>query len=232
MTMTDRRFTMTVPDLTALVAMVSHAAATDDIAPAAMRSLKFTIAPGAEHIPHFAHRTFAKAPVRMPTAISAAATDRYRLAWATAKCEPTSEGEVTPVEFLLRADALRKMLAAFPKAGRKPSDGPQKVVIEVTDSAVQFTVGGVEYEQATTLARVRHDFPNLGRVIQYDEKVESTFAVNPAFAAEMFTAFTKVRKWREPVAVSTYGDHKPVRFSMDNEGDLMASGLLMPVKEG
>jgi DNA polymerase III sliding clamp (beta) subunit (PCNA family) len=227
----SQRFTMTAADLTHLVTMVSHAASTDDTLPA-FRCLKFTIGPGADHLPHFTHRTFAPAPVRMPMAISAAATDRFRLAWATAPCEATSETAlVAPVEFMLRGDMLRKMLAAFPKqARRRPSDPPFKVVIEVLDSAVQFTVGGVEFEQATTLARTKFDFPKLDKVVVFDTEVSSTFAVDPRFAAEMFTAFTKVRRYREAIAVSTYGEHKPVRFSMDNDGDLMASGMLMPVK--
>jgi hypothetical protein len=233
---TDIAVTIPQHTLAQMVAMVGHAASTEDWGHGALRTIRFTIGDAYDHVPHYEHRTFTKRSMA-GTAISMAATDRYRLAWATAGCTAPAPME-SQVEFLLSATALRKMVAAMPKpVRRKPSDKHVPLVtLTVGDTFVRFAVGDGDYVQETTLAKAgdASGFPKLDRVVKFGRESDNPdhFALNPAYAAEMFMAFNKVRRWKEPIAVSSSGDNLPVRFSMPNEGEVMASGMLMPVKEG
>ena len=231
------QFTLPMSTLSQMIGVVSHAAMTDEMLPA-LRCLKFTIGAGPEHVAHLDNRTFAKVPVTVPS-LTLAATDRYRMMWATAPCKMPDEVVAgKPVEFTVTATALRALAASFPKVGRGRKAVNPNVTIEQVEGArgltvVRFTVTTPESEQVTTLAMGPADFPDFNKVVKYghEEPTPDLFAVNPTYAAQMFAAFNKVRFPRGPVAVSAVGANKPVRFAMDPTDAMMASGLLMVIKQ-
>jgi hypothetical protein len=216
-----------------LIRFAGHAAAEDKFGLPALACIQFTAGPGAEHIPHYEHRTFAEHRLDVPL-LTAASTDRYRLAWASAGC--TIEGD--PVSFMVTAKALRSMVRGLPAQGTGRLKRHFDVTIEVLDkSAVRFSVDdeATAYRQSTTLATVPGDFPKLVKVLRFghEQMKPECYAVNPAYAAQMFDAFSRIRPYRGvPIAVSHTGDNLPVRFSMVNDTEVRASGMLMPVKEG
>jgi hypothetical protein len=232
--MTEQHTTITIPmgNLTSLVRVVGHAAGKDNSIPS-LQVLKFTAGDGDDLLPHFEHRTFSRRAVSGPS-LSAVATDRYRMVWASSKCtiEPLVLGG--PAEFMLEVGPLLSMVQRFPKQPTGRRRRSLDVVIVVTGEHVQFTVKGDEFEQTSTLPRVWFQFPNVEKVATYgmEKPQPEHYAVSPVFAADMFTAFQKVCRYREPVAVSSSGGNSPVRFSMPNGGQVAASGLLMPVSGG
>lgn len=229
------RFTMPVEELATIIRLALSAAPTDDSAPDSIRSVRFTFGPGDKHMPHYQHRTFKEVAVT-DVALSAAATDRYRMVWATAPAEPTpSTDAAEALDFAVPAMMLRRWVTWAPK--RKSSRAvPPKAVVEVTDHVVIITVGEDGWEQATTLPRTdagrdRPSVPNLRNVVTYDTVEQPDhWAINAVYGAQMLTALSKVCKWREPVAVSSGGANKPVRFSTVGSG-VQASGLVMIVKD-
>lgn len=216
-----------------LIQFTGHAAAEDKYGLPALSCIQFTAGPGEEHIPHFEHRTFTEHRLDTPL-LTTAATDRFRLAWASAQCKV--EGD--PATFMVTAVALRSMVRGLPAQGSGRNKRHFDVTIEVLEkSAVRFTVAdeGTGYEQSTTLATVEGPFPKLEKVLRFghEQMKPESYAVNPTYAAQMFDAFARVRPYRGvPVAVSQTGDNLPVRYSMVNDTEVRASGMLMPVKEG
>jgi hypothetical protein len=224
------KITIPMANLTKMIGFAGHAASDDRFGPTVLTAVQFFAGPGDQHVPHFTHRTFDEDKRTVPM-LTAAATDRYRLAWASAEC--TVEG--VPESFMVSAAALRSMVRGFPAMGSGRNKRSYDVVIEVLEkSAVRFTVAdeAADYEQSTTLARVGGTFPNLSRVLRFghDQMKPEHFAVSPSFAEQMFAAYSRVHRRREPVAVSITGDNLPVRFSMPTDGEVRASGMLMPVK--
>lgn len=233
------RITLPVEELATITRLALSAAITDDSAPVGIRSVKFTVGPGPQHLHHYEHRTFKPSPF-VGDAITAVATDRYRMVWATAPMEPLPATTIADAfDFHIEAALLKRWLAWAPKR-KSPRSAPPKVVVEVLEQAVTFTVGEDGWEQAVTLPRTDvgtfpPNFPNLRNVVTHGEAEQPDhWAVNPTYAAQMFTALSKACKWREPVAVSSGGANKPVRFStvgpVKGEG-IHASGLLMIVKD-
>jgi hypothetical protein len=225
------KITMPMANLMKMIGFAGHAAGDEQWLPT-LACIQFTAGPGEDHIPHFGHRTFDEDKRTAPL-LTAAATDRFRLAWASSEC--VIEGK--PDTFMVTAAALRSMVRGFPAMGSGKNRRSYDVVIEVLEkSAVRFTVADEadDYEQATTLAVVGGTFPNLGKVVRFghEQMKPESFAVNPTYAEQMFAAFARVHRHREPVAVSITGDNLPVRFSMPTDGEVRASGMLMPVKEG
>lgn len=227
--------TITLPmtHLMQMVRFTGHAAAEDKWGLPALSCIQFTAGPGDDHLPHYEHRTFAEHRVSAPL-LTAAATDRFRLAWSSAQC--TIEGD--PASFMVTAVALRSMVRGLPAQGTGRLKRHFDVTIEVLEkSAVRFSVEdeATGYRQSTTLATVEGTFPKLEKVLRFghEQMKPECYAVNPTYAAQMFDAFARIRPYRGvPVAVSHTGDNLPVRFSMVNDSDVRASGMLMPVKEG
>lgn len=225
--------TITVPmkHLMQLIQFTGHAAAEEKFGLPALACIQFTVGPGEEHIPHYEHRSFAEHRLDIPL-LTTAATDRFRLAWASAACKV--EGD--PVSFMVTAVALRSMVRGLPAQGTGRNKRHFDVTIEVLEkSAVRFSVEdeATGYRQSTTLATVPGDFPKLAKVLRFghEQMKPESFAVNPTYAAQMFDAFARIRPYRGvPVAVSHTGDKLPVRFSMVNDTEVRASGMIMPVK--
>jgi hypothetical protein len=157
----------------------------------------------------------------------------YRLAWATAECVIDPFVIDRKETFSLPVSALRALVQGFPKpgTGRNRKDRDVRITLG-TGGEVRFDVEGEEFSQSTTMTRRNHQFPKWERVVKYGAAAEpGVFGVSPAFAADMFTALRKVVRYRTAVAVSGSGSNTPVRFSIPSDGPVLASGLLMPIKE-
>jgi hypothetical protein len=227
--------TITLPmtHLVQLVRFAGHAASDEKWGLPALSCIQFTAGPGEDHLPHYEHRTFSEHRVKAPL-LTAAATDRFRLAWASAGCKV--EGD--PATFMVTAVALRSMVRGLPAQGSGRNKRSYDVTITLLErGAARFTVSdeATGYEQSTTLATVPGDFPKIGKVLRFgnEQAKPDCYAVNPVYAAQMFDAFRHIRPYRGvPIAVSHTGDNLPVRFSMVNDTEVRASGMLMPMKEG
>lgn len=216
------------------VKWASSAAAKDGIGLPALTGVHFTVGGTGtyDHPKHYDFRTFDMVEAETDTFnISLAATDRFRLAWASmvAQDQPLI-GE--PATFLIPAADLTQMLRCLPK--RKRGANPDWVNMAITtESALEEgKVTAVEFITASTstkLLPMEDSFPKYhalsGRGF---EALDGPVGYNPTYLAQMAKSCAEISGKNSTMRLRPQAN-KPTGIACDSD-PLKASAVLMPVR--
>ncbi len=189
---------------------------------------------GGEHADTF-DKYWNRVPRRNPNALSVAATDRFRLAWASTPGVELLDG--SPVKAVLALADVKALVKALP-VGTKSRPCADVVRITVDGETVGFEVMASNDDtpyMTSVLTQPTHagrfpDYPTgiVGKVSPQEDH-NSTFAVDPGLLCGMLSAAKKIAphamfatggEMRAMLVCPVIDDHTRTRFA----------GLIMPMR--
>lgn len=202
--------------------------------------VNFIFGEPAQHTPHY-DRDWIKVPAKS-YALSVAATDRYRLSYATISgAQVTDTTDLTSIDAGGSFSVPVKELKAAMKAWPKPTSiGSTDVMVAFKVESSQVTVSVTDHGQLTTQAVLPtindRPFPRYKDLIPDVPRGRSEavfFTLNSSFVQQMGAAAAKVNDRSAGISFAPSHPNKaiPVRTHWDADSLSHFSAIIMPIRE-